>query len=149
MYDIQIVTLFDKSVVLEFRWFFWHYPIKSSKFALKNANFYHNIQFVFKESNCELEVAHGITYKHVTHVFHVETTWKRSFPCRFKIEYTWCVCRVHCGNGESDLSKELTVHLVKNSTFKNSLTDLIPVYNDPSVGIRPHVWALVAFFYIF
>ena len=23
---------------------------------------------------------------------HVETTWKLSFPCRFKVEYTWCVC---------------------------------------------------------
>ena len=27
------------------------------------------------------------------HVFLVETTWKRPFPCRFKVEYTWRVCR--------------------------------------------------------
>ena len=28
-------------------------------------------------------------------VFHVEKTWKRSFPRRFNVEeYTWCVCRV-------------------------------------------------------
>ena len=27
-------------------------------------------------------------------VFHVETTWKRSFPRRFNVEYTWSVCRV-------------------------------------------------------
>ena len=27
------------------------------------------------------------------HVFHVEATWKRSFPCRFNVEYKWCVCR--------------------------------------------------------
>ena len=27
-------------------------------------------------------------------VFHVETTWKRPFPSRFNVEYTWCVCRV-------------------------------------------------------
>ena len=26
-------------------------------------------------------------------VFHVETTWKRSFPCSFNVEYTWYVCR--------------------------------------------------------
>ena len=27
-------------------------------------------------------------------VFHVEAKWKRPFPCRFNMEYTWCVCRV-------------------------------------------------------
>ena len=27
-------------------------------------------------------------------VFHVETTWKRSFPRRFNVEFTWRVCRV-------------------------------------------------------
>ena len=26
-------------------------------------------------------------------VFHVETAWKRSFPRRFNVEYTWYVCR--------------------------------------------------------
>ena len=26
-------------------------------------------------------------------VFHFETTWKKSFPCRFNVEYTLCVCR--------------------------------------------------------
>ena len=26
-------------------------------------------------------------------VFHVETTWKRSFPRLFNVKYTWCVCR--------------------------------------------------------
>ena len=25
--------------------------------------------------------------------FHVETTWKRSFPRRYDVESTWCVCR--------------------------------------------------------
>ena len=25
--------------------------------------------------------------------FHVETTWKRSFPRRFNVESTWCVCK--------------------------------------------------------
>ena len=28
-----------------------------------------------------------------TREFHVETTWKRSLPPRFNVEYTWCVCR--------------------------------------------------------
>ena len=27
-------------------------------------------------------------------VFHVATTWKRSFPSRFNLECTWCVCKV-------------------------------------------------------
>ena len=27
-------------------------------------------------------------------VFHVETTWNRTFPRRFNVEYTWSVCRV-------------------------------------------------------
>ena len=27
-------------------------------------------------------------------VFHVETTWKRTIPHRFNVEYTWSVCRV-------------------------------------------------------
>ena len=27
-------------------------------------------------------------------VHHVEKTWKRSFPRRFNVEYTWYVCRV-------------------------------------------------------
>ena len=26
-------------------------------------------------------------------VFHVETTWKRTFSCRFNMEYMWCVCK--------------------------------------------------------
>ena len=25
--------------------------------------------------------------------FHAETMWKRSFPRRFNVESTWCVCR--------------------------------------------------------
>ena len=30
----------------------------------------------------------------IPRAFHDETTWKRSFPLRFKVEYTWCVCMV-------------------------------------------------------
>ena len=26
-----------------------------------------------------------------SHVYYVETTWKRPFPRRFNVEYTWCV----------------------------------------------------------
>ena len=29
----------------------------------------------------------------IPRVFYVKTTWKRSFPRRFNMEYTWCVCR--------------------------------------------------------
>ena len=32
--------------------------------------------------------------KNTQRVFHVETTWKRSFPRRFNMEFMWCVCRV-------------------------------------------------------
>ena len=38
-----------------------------------------------------------ITRKYPTNtprVFRVETTWKRPFPRRFNVKYTWCVCRV-------------------------------------------------------
>ena len=28
----------------------------------------------------------------ITRIFHVETTWKRSFPRRFNVEYTCCIC---------------------------------------------------------
>ena len=28
--------------------------------------------------------------------FHFKTTWKRSFPPLFNVEYTWYVCRVAC-----------------------------------------------------
>ena len=34
-----------------------------------------------------------ITPTNTPRVFHVETTWKRSFLRRFNVEYTWCVCR--------------------------------------------------------
>ena len=27
-------------------------------------------------------------------VFHVETTWRRTFPRLLTVEYTWCVCEV-------------------------------------------------------
>ena len=27
--------------------------------------------------------------------FHVETTWKRSFPRRLNVESTWCVCSAY------------------------------------------------------
>ena len=30
--------------------------------------------------------------KNTPRVFHVETTSKRSFPCRFNMKYMWCVC---------------------------------------------------------
>ena len=38
-----------------------------------------------------------VTYypTNIPRVFHVETTWKRSFPRHFNVEYTRCVCRVN------------------------------------------------------
>ena len=65
----------------------------------------------------ELEVVHDILYKHVTCISLVNDV-KTVVLRRFNMEYTWCVCGVHYGNGEGNLSKELPVHLVKNSTFQ-------------------------------
>ena len=31
--------------------------------------------------------------KNTPRVFHVETTWKQTFPCHFNVEYTWSVCK--------------------------------------------------------
>ena len=41
-----------------------------------------------------LITSHVITPQTLTCVFHVEMTWKRLFPRRFNVEYTWSVCRV-------------------------------------------------------
>ena len=45
-----------------------------------------------------------IFVNNTSRVFHVKTTWKRSFPRRFIVEYTWCVCR--------DSAMELSVVLI-------------------------------------
>ena len=39
-------------------------------------------QVVFKKGGIPTNTPHG---------FHVEATWKRSFPSRFNVESTWCV----------------------------------------------------------
>ena len=47
---------------------------------------------------------HGLCWCFAMHptntprVFQVETTWKRPFPRRFNVEYTWCACRVTTSN---------------------------------------------------
>ena len=38
-------------------------------------------------------------------VFHVEMTWKQSFPRRFNVEYMWCVCRARCKFFTGDTTK--------------------------------------------
>ena len=35
-----------------------------------------------------------IFHTNTPRVFHVEAAWKRLFPRRFNVKYTWCVCRV-------------------------------------------------------
>ena len=49
-----------------------------------------------------IEVLLGYTIKFIRiyltntpRIFHVETTWKRAFPYRFKVGYTWCVCKIN------------------------------------------------------
>ena len=34
-----------------------------------------------------------VTLTNTPRVFHVETTWKQSFPLHFNVEYTFYVCR--------------------------------------------------------
>ena len=49
-----------------------------------------------------IEVLLGYTIKFIRiyltntpRIFHVETTWKRAFPYRFKVGYTWCICKIN------------------------------------------------------
>ena len=39
-------------------------------------------------------------------VFHVETTWKHSFPCRFNVKYTWSVCRLFYKQRQAETCKK-------------------------------------------
>ena len=55
------------------------------------------------------------------YVFHVETTWKRSFPRRFNVEYTWNVCRV-------SFSVSKRGHLLKPSDFVMLLNYLLKMF---------------------
>ena len=50
--------------------------------------------------NCSSNNNNGNTTIHANtpRVFHVETTWKRKFPHRFNMDYTWCVCKVSTAN---------------------------------------------------
>ena len=41
-------------------------------------------------------------------VFHVETTWKRSFPHRFNVEYTWCVFQQLSKNMKNKRSSDIS-----------------------------------------
>ena len=50
--------------------------------------------------------------------FHVETTWKRPFPRRFNMEFTWCVCsRCSDGVGKHAITKSWTVICQTSRTF--------------------------------
>ena len=58
--------------------------------------------------------------------FHVETTWKRPFPCRFNVESTWCVCRVEGTRTRTNIGliimkivTSLSCHMV-NFAFKET-----------------------------
>ena len=70
---------------------------------LKVNNNKKNIGNVVQSNNdknqCQL-ILFQVLYGHFSNIptntparFHVETTLKRSFPRRFNVESTWCVCR--------------------------------------------------------
>ena len=66
-------------------------------------------------------------------VFHVETTWKRSFPRRFYVEYTWCVCRVQfCLCMGKDGSKNIRIleYFTLCFTLTHQHDPRITYYND-------------------
>ena len=67
-----------------------------------NNSRYENAADPFKEINFEIKLPKHTHYRrsvqrktptNTPRVFQVETTWKRPFPRRFNLEYTWCVCR--------------------------------------------------------
>ena len=64
-----------------------------SKYMIKR-----NWVFRFENDKCaDIETVSSYLGKYPANtpsVFHVETTWKRTFPRRFNVEYTWSVCRV-------------------------------------------------------
>ena len=46
---------------------------------------------------CSFDIWKGYKYMKAINrprLFHIEATWKRPFPRRFNVEYTWCLCRV-------------------------------------------------------
>ena len=49
----------------------------------------------------------NIYHTNTPRIFHVEMTWKRSFPRRFNVKYTWCIYRVlsTCDFYGGDLNK--------------------------------------------
>ena len=49
--------------------------------------------------------------------FHVETTWKRSFPRRYDVESTWCVCREGTPRLFRKAGKLWQMHIQTSSTF--------------------------------
>ena len=49
--------------------------------------YYHYFKFPFSIKNTRNNPTN------TPRVFHVETTWKPSFPRRFNVEFTWCVRR--------------------------------------------------------
>ena len=60
--------------------------------------------------------------------FHVETTWKGSFPRRFNVEYTWFVCRGPVNSDKLHKSKVKLLFLKK----------LLPYFTTPS--LIKHYW---------
>ena len=61
-------------------------------------------------------------------VFHVETTWKRTFPRSFNVEYKWSVCRAVSVVNKSNkhkflitISTTLCNHAVEKETNKQPM----------------------------
>ena len=63
---------------------------------------------VICHSSAETPAQSGCSTTNTLRVFHVETTWKRRYPRRFNVEYTWCAWRVVWRNIAKNLD---TFHL--------------------------------------
>ena len=67
----------------------------TGRISKKLTNIPFSIRFIigYYKDFRSLYLQNKITSTNTPRVFHVETTWKRLFPCRFNVEYTWSVCR--------------------------------------------------------
>ena len=96
----------DKNLETWETWLEWYLQLKTRQYFIFNTkSFWKNLNNFMNTLNTlnYWEINYYVTSARLTpgnpinttRGFHVETTWKRSFPRRFNVESTWCVCRQH------------------------------------------------------
>ena len=99
---LKLITSENVAFEAQFKTFFsFHGKIMFCAFFMRFSTFYvldYSINFqkynVVKYISTQVRVYFWVFPTNTPRVFHVETTWKRSFPRRFNVENTWSVCRV-------------------------------------------------------